>query len=42
MITNGLLIFTAAMFIIQTVLIWNRTQPLLAAHAAKAVVPPTE
>jgi uncharacterized membrane protein len=32
---NGLLIFTVAVLIAQTMSVWRRTQPLLAAHAAK-------
>lgn len=32
---NGLLVFTVAVLIAQTVSIWRRTRPLLAAHAAK-------
>jgi len=32
---NGLLIFIVAVLITQTVSIWRRTRPLLAAHAAK-------
>ena len=32
---NGLLVFTVAVLITQTVSIWRRTQPLLAAHVAR-------
>jgi hypothetical protein len=32
--TSILLVFTVAMMVTQTVLIWSRTRPLLAAHAA--------
>jgi hypothetical protein len=32
---NGLLIFTVAVLITQTVSIWRRTQPMIAAHAAR-------
>jgi hypothetical protein len=32
---NGLLIFTVAVLITQTLSIWRRTQPLIAAHAAR-------
>lgn len=32
---NGLLVFTVAVLIAQTVSIWRRTQPMLAAHAAR-------
>ena len=32
---NGLLIFTVAVLITQTVSVWRRTQPMLAAHAAR-------
>jgi hypothetical protein len=42
LITNGLLIFTAAMFVTQALLIRGRTQPLLDAHAARTLSPPTE
>jgi len=42
LVTNCLLLFTAAMFITQTALIWSRTRPLLAAHAARVALPPTE
>jgi hypothetical protein len=42
LVTNCLLLFTAAMFVTQTALIWSRTRPMLAAHAARAVPPPTE
>jgi hypothetical protein len=38
--TDGALIFSAAMVVTQAVMIWQRTQPLLAAHAARSV-PPT-
>jgi len=36
---NGLLIFTVATLIARTATIWNRTRPLLAAHAARAAEP---
>lgn len=42
LVTNCLLLFTAAMFIAQTALIWNRTRPLLAEHAARTAAPPGE
>jgi hypothetical protein len=32
---NGLLIFTVAVLIAQTLSIWRRTQPMIAAHAAR-------
>lgn len=32
---NGLLIFTMAVLIAQTVSVWRRTQPMIAAHAAR-------
>jgi NhaP-type Na+/H+ or K+/H+ antiporter len=32
---NGLLVFTVAVLITQTVSIWRRTQPMVAAHAAR-------
>jgi len=34
-VANGLLVFTVAVLIAQTVSVWQRTQPLLAAHAAR-------
>ena len=34
-ITNGLLIFTVAVLATQSIEIWKRTRPLLAAHAAR-------
>ena len=39
MAANGLLVFTVGVLIAQTVSIWRRTQPLLAAHAAKKLNP---
>jgi hypothetical protein len=42
LITDGLLIFTVAVFVTQAVALWQRTRPLLAAHAArKAAAQPT-
>jgi hypothetical protein len=38
--TNGALIFAAAMLVTQAIVLWLRTQPLLAEHAARAA-PPT-
>ena len=38
--TNGALIFSAAMLVTQAIVIWQRTQPLLAEHAARSVPPP--
>jgi hypothetical protein len=35
---NGLLVFTVAVLITQTVSIWRRTQPMIAAHAARKLV----
>lgn len=34
---NGLLIFTVTMLVVQSVLIWSRAQPLLAAHAERSM-----
>ena len=34
---NGLLIFTVAMLIVRSIAIWNRAQPLLAAHAERSI-----
>lgn len=40
--TNGLLIFTVAMLVTNSILIWNRTRPLVAAHAAGTLEMPPE
>jgi hypothetical protein len=37
---NGLLVFTVAILVTQSVLVWRRAQPMLAAHAAQKAVPP--
>ena len=38
--TNGALIFSAAMLVTQAIVIWQRTQPLLAEYAARSMPPP--
>jgi hypothetical protein len=37
--TDGALIFSAAMVVTQAVALWQRTQPLLAEHAARSLPP---
>ena len=37
--TDGALIFSAAMVVTQAIVIWQRTQPLLAEHAARSISP---
>jgi hypothetical protein len=37
--TDGALIFSAAMLVTQAIVIWQRTRPLLAGHAARSVPP---
>ncbi len=41
-VANGLLLFMVAMLVTSTILIWNRTRPLLAAHAAGTLEIPPE
>jgi hypothetical protein len=37
--TDGALIFSAAMLVTQAIVIWQRTRPLLAEHAARSLPP---